>query len=227
MTPKNKNNNKKGKKISKQISKIPPPIDSTFRVGCILRFQKTATSTANVYVNCFYGMYYVSITAATAVSLYEAIRVKRITVRTMGVVNNSAGGFNMLTNQIMLRLDDAAVAPFGSERRFVDNSMSTSGAVVSAKMTGILGQWMNAVDAYHLAGQRMFSIDGPQGCVVDVKCSIQFNLNRASANGTMVVTGLAPGVSYFNYLDNTSTAGTTAGTQILQNMNGQNQSAAT
>lgn len=197
------------------------------RVGVVFRYQKTATSDASVYTNNFGRLYFVATGATTAYSMYESIRIKRITVRSMGVVNNSAGGFSLLTNQITLRMDDGQVAPFGSERRYTDTATNAAGAVVSAKTTGLLSSWMNSNDAIALAGQRICTISGPQGAIVDVKCSIQFIVSTASAGTAMVVSGATAGKVYFNYLDNSSTSSTTAGTQVLQNINGANQLAAT
>lgn len=220
-----KNQKKSIGKKPKAIPKAPPVIDGLLKIGVTLRYQKTSTSTAFVYTNCLGKLLYVANSATVGYTVYEAIRLKRITVRALGIVNNSAGGFSLLTNQITLRMDDGAALPFGSERRYTDMATNASGAVVSAKMDGINSQWINADESMAVTSQRICTIDGPQGSIVDLKATIQMRVSQTGAVVALTGSGLGTGKMYFNYLDNTSTSGTTAGTQLLQNINGGLQAA--
>lgn len=225
LTPKNNGNiDKKRKKNKGAVIPITPPaLTDVLRVGLTLRYQKTNASDASVYTNCVGKLLCAATAGTTAFAIYEGIRLRRVTVRTAGVVNTGAGGFLIYNNAIALRLDDGAAAPFGQERRYTDVPTTTRGAVVSAKMQGLNSMWFDADAAASVTGQRLMLISGPIGTIVDVKCVLQLIINKSSALTALSGAGLTARILYFNYLDNTASAGApTAGTQYLQNINGSN-----
>jgi len=218
----------KSSKKNKQKGVIPiapPPIPDFLKFGTTFRYIKTSTATSSVYTNCLGKLLFVALTTTTACSIVESIRVRRVTVRAMGIVNNSAGGFGTSTNAITLRFDDGPSAPFGSEKRYTAIPTSTAGVMVTAKPPGMSANWLDSEAAQAITGQRFMTIDGPQGTLVDVKVTIQLNASKISAfNSLVIAVGSARNV-WCNYLDNTNTSGT-AGTQILQNQNSVNNTVA-
>jgi len=219
---------RKAKKNKQRVAKVPsspPSLVDVLRVGVTLRYSKTSSSDASVYTNCMGKLICASTAATTAFCVYESIRVRRVTVWGLGIVNNSAGGFNMLTNVVTLRFDDSPIAPFGQERRVTDVGASSSKVpCVSLKTSGMFANWIDADNSVSVTGQRMMLISGPQGSTIDVKCTIQLIVSKTSAFTTLSGGGMTACKLYYNYLDSTSSAGA-AGTQFLLNINSSNSTA--
>lgn len=192
------------------------------RFGTTIRYQKTSASDAAVYIACLAKLICVATSATTGSTIYESIKLKRVSAWSAGVTNTGAGGFLIYNNAIALRFDDAAVAPFGSERRVTDVPTTTSGAYVTSKCTGLLRQWIDANTASSTAGQPLVRVSGPIGTIVDIKVALQVMLNRSSAMPNLAGAGLTTRVIYFNYLDNSDTTAAAAGTQFLQAIVGSN-----
>lgn len=197
------------------------------RVGVTLRYQKTASGDANVYIACIGKLYAMAISAVQAWPVIESIRLRRITVRSPGLTNTGAGGFLTFPAAIGLRLDDGAIAPFGQERRYSDVPTTTRGAMVSAKMSGLNAMWIDCSYCVLAAaqGQRVFVLTAPTGTIVDLKVTMQFMVNKAQNIGNVLVgVGMTTGVVYNNFLDNTNNTNA-AGTQQLQYIGGTNVTA--
>jgi hypothetical protein len=116
-------------------------------------------------------------------------------------------------------MDDGVLPPYGSERVYSQSSTGEKGVYMSIRFKGVNANWLDAGAADSITGQRLFSMTGPAGTIVDFHCAVRFRCAKSLAVAGLVGTGLGTGVLYYNYLDNTDTAGTGAGTNILPCIN--------
>lgn len=219
----NNNKSKKGGKNRKMIPRNPPSLEGVLRVGIVFRYTKTNASDALVYTNCMGKLLCAATAATTGFCIYESIKLRKIIVRGIGVTSTNAGGFLTNNNTVAVRVDDGAVAPFGQERLVKDIPTSTQSPMVVCKFTGLMSSWIDADNCVSITGQRLMVVTGPIGTVVDLKATLQIIVSKTSSFTSLTGAGLTSRLVYFNYLDNTASAGApTAGTQYLQNINGSN-----
>lgn len=209
----------KREKEERRLRDGPPPlVNAGATSGMILRYRlATEASAASVYVNCLGKLMAIAITGTALQRTYDSIRLNKIRVWAPPQVTTSATGY--LGVPVQVRLDDGVLPPYGSERLYSQSPTGEKGVYMSIKFQGVQISWLDAGTCDTITGQRLFSMTGPAGTIVDLHCAVRWRGVKSLAVNSLASTALSTGAVYYNYLDNTDTAGSGNGTQILACLN--------
>lgn len=206
---------KKSKKSTdvSQHDAIPPQISSRLTVGQTFRFrlQNNAgfipISWASLRNLVWIGQ------AASGLSLFQSVRLKRITLYVPGLVTSSSSVLVPIEPRITLGPGTLAANFIGDAKSKSSSPYSAEGAKITMKVpqSEPAGQWHFLTGASTTTLPPAFEVVGPIGSVVDVQLVLRF----ASESGdlytntqpALVAASAALGSIYFNYLDNTTAAG--------------------
>lgn len=210
------------KKRNQTVSKVPQPVPTMFRHSVIMRYQKTSASDANITWASLAKLYVFSKSTTQGYCIWDAVRLKRVTVYTPAVLQTGASGIllpslNLITGSAPM---DNAVSSsnFAVERVLTDMPTSQRGACVTWKMPrgSSYDQWLNAqnLQAGGLS-PKCFSLQAVSGAIVDIKLSVQWYFVSSGAPNVLTSASAVSAFNvYLNNLDNTASAGG-AGTNLL------------
>jgi hypothetical protein len=179
----------------------PPMLPNQFRFGVHLRFLKTSGSTANVAWLDLLNLYVLAISTTVGYSITDAIRLKKVSVYMLPLINTSSTGVSIAPTRLVMSGNLAGA--FGTDE-VKQCYPGAEGATMSTKPKEPMDDWVSIPPS-----TTAFSITGGLGAIVDVEMAIQLRGATAAASTALASTGATAGVVYGNYLDS-------SGTQFLQ-----------
>lgn len=172
-------------------------------MGVTYRFKKTNASVSTVNWSDLFNLYIVATSATVGYPIFDAVKLKKVRLYQMPIMNTSSTGFALAPAKIIFNGNPAGTS-FGSDR-MAQCEAGPFGGSCSLKPAPPCDGWLNSVTA-----GIAFSVYGPIGLVVDVSLSVQLAGGITGAGTAVASTGATIGRIYGNYLDASST-------QFLQN----------
>lgn len=216
---------RKGKKKMSQknaiardrIPKSLPPVNDQLSVGMKLRFVTTSVFSGTFAVTPYnlLDAWFLAGTATTAYQLFDFVRVKRVTVRAMGIAAGGGGG-----------LPQAPYASVGIEFFGLSTGLVASGKQAedsgigyeNPAMVSLCPDPLSQVAQFQAAtGSSIFGIraidqfgSGIVGAIIDVDVVYRNSADVNPAAVAVARAGLTPGALYFGGLDGNPLATTAA-----------------
>lgn len=205
---------------------IPPSLPTPFRGSCVLRYQLTgsAGSVHAIPWKAFCNLLGVATSTTAVRSIFSAIRVKELHLRSPAIVQTSATSF--VQQPITLRVTSpymdvgAQTSAFDTSRVMTDVATNTRGAYCCFKCpkNSPYRAWLDVLTVDGVAASPTFvQITCPLGSVLDVHISYQLYFQQSATMVPLSATGVTTGAMYQNFLDSVTSAGS-AGAGVWVNV---------
>lgn len=194
--------------------KILPMLTDQLSVGITLRFSTTTNWTGSytvTYQNLL-DAWFVAGSATTAWQLFDFVKVKRVTIRAMGITEN--GVSIMPSASVGVEFPGLVGGQFGSGKQRIGNGMGyDTPAFVSVKPDR-LSQAAQYQPSTANPAFIVRSVDGFRsalaGAIIDVQVAYKNSADISPASITTARAGMTGGQVYFGGIDGLATANTVA-----------------
>ncbi len=200
-----------------QIPKSLPPVNDQLSVGMRLRFVTTAQFTGTVTVTPYnlLDAWFIAGTATTAYQLFDFVKVKRVTVRAMGIATGGGGGITVAPfASVGIEYIGLSAGVFGSGKQAENSGIGyDQPAMVSlcpdpkSQVAQFQPQSGNAMFVIRAVDQYGSAIEG---VIIDVDVVYKNSADVSPSAVAVARTALTSGNLYFGGLDGNPLATTAA-----------------
>lgn len=200
---------------------IPPPLTDQLSVGFVLRFITTAQWSGSLTVT--YGnlldSWFVAGTATTAFQLFDFVKVKKVTIRAMGVPATFGPPVLMPSATVGVEFPGLVGGQFGSGKQRTGSGVGYDEPAYVSVRPDPMAQSAQFQPSTANAAFIVRATDGArigiEGAIIDVHVAFK---NSGDINPAAVSTaraGLTAGLIYFGGLDGLAPANTVARTAFI------------
>jgi hypothetical protein len=199
--------------------KILPELVDQLAVGMTLRFTTTTNWTGSLTVTYqnLLDAWFVAGTATTAYQLFDYVKIKKVTVRAMGITENATA--IMPSALVGVEFPGLVGGQFGSGKQRVGSGLGYDTPAFVSLRPDRLSQAAQYQPSTANAAFIVRSVDGFRsplaGAIIDVQVSYKNSADIAPAAVGTARAGMTSGQVYFGGLDGLALANTVAQTSFI------------
>ncbi len=163
-----------------------PPLGPIMRGSTSIRYRPAATGVGTLTAACLLASVVVSTTTTNVVTIFEAVKLRKMHVWIPGAVTTSSTA--VAPPSCLISIRDFAVPGIGVEKETVLVSTGADGAYFCHKFRGVMSEWFNLVGiSSAFAGEVIASVIPNTSCIPVVQLDfsyqiIQTNSDTSAAN---------------------------------------------